>query len=338
MDKRIIGLFAVLVIGASAVHGGDDAPQFQSQAWEAFVVAKDAAIARCHATQEYKSAATQRDAKQKALEAARQDGSPQQRLDASSAFVKANEAIKKMEADAVANDPAVAKAQRNVGLAAENEKRALEKAEAARQRAKDSAAHAKYMMEHPAYANAKDAMDAAVDKWAKESPNDKAIADPYARYQARMSRAIVALKILQSYFDQQSTDWKESEFTPLLQDANKAFEPCIRGMNAREQIYPSADAIRAAIDAVKKVPPGVALMQEFDASAKQHEDDPAIAVIDLRAAIKVGHDIDLCLGTATAKAEEARRLLMNREGTDPILPSPKPDPVETRKPVETKGA
>jgi len=73
----------------------------------AIVKAKDAALSRCRETPEYQAAAADREAKQHLLEDARRDGSPENRLAASSVFVKADLVVKKMEAEAISEDDAV---------------------------------------------------------------------------------------------------------------------------------------------------------------------------------------------------------------------------------------
>jgi len=72
--------------------------------------AREAVMARCRETAEYRSASKDREAKEQTLDAARRDGTPQDRLAASSAFVKADQAVKKLEASALASDKNLADA------------------------------------------------------------------------------------------------------------------------------------------------------------------------------------------------------------------------------------
>lgn len=116
-----------------------------ADAQTAVVKAREAAIARCRTTSEYQALAADRQTKEEALETARLSGSPQDRLDASSTFVKADQAVKRMEAEAVTNDKewkdgkakeAVAEAQLR---AANEEQRELQaRAAKAAQDAKDN--------------------------------------------------------------------------------------------------------------------------------------------------------------------------------------------------------
>jgi hypothetical protein len=73
--------------------------------------ASDAALHRLRATDQYKSLATQREAARGVLEKARGGDDRQAKLAASREFVRIDQAVKKMESDAIASDPAVASAE-----------------------------------------------------------------------------------------------------------------------------------------------------------------------------------------------------------------------------------
>lgn len=77
-------------------------------------------LKRLEKSAEYKSLQADADAKEKFLNEARRSGSPDQKLDASRAFVKARKAVQEMRASTVESDPIV-KENRDEYAAAENE-------------------------------------------------------------------------------------------------------------------------------------------------------------------------------------------------------------------------
>ena len=277
---------------------------------EAVVNAKELARTRCYATVQYKAAAADREEKRHALESTRRDGSPEERLNASSAFVKADQAAKKIEADAVANDKGIAEAEERLAVITSNEREKQRTAAAAKEASE-------YRRLHEGFFDAQDLL-----RKLKSDEADPA-GDDYARYSSRTGQIIAAINALTGYFQQDSLKWKSSEYVALLQDGNVLFNRWKRSLKGKEDIYPSADAARDAfqhLDVASKL----ALAEQFAVDAKREESrDVASAAISSREALNMATDADNQIKAASAASERARRLLETREGTTPALPPQK---------------
>jgi len=147
--------------------------------------------------------------------------------------------------------------------------------------------------------------------------------DPYQSYVRRSSRVIAALTAFGVYFQQQSTGWKSDECGPLLAKANEIAKEWTLSLDPKEEIYPSADAIREAVADLQKVPEWVALMETNEAEARQEKDVDSVAVLS-RYALRAVESALQGVDAAKSKTEAGRRLLMTREGTVPALPPPPP--------------
>lgn len=122
--RTIIPLLGLLVLVAAAPATRPDTPAV-AQARQDLDAARKACLDRLHATEGYKVAQAKADEAMNALEEARANGTPEQKLSASSEYNRAAAVGKKMEGDALTEDEGVKAARTAVDMA---ELRAEEKA------------------------------------------------------------------------------------------------------------------------------------------------------------------------------------------------------------------
>lgn len=292
------------------------------------------------ATDAYQRALSDVSDKESTLNHARESGSPQDRLDASSAFNKAREAAAAIISKAVEGSPDVRRTrsaktefskkllQAKTELADEQESERIkekDKADKESERIKAGKPSPERVAEilTPLH-------DELVRIRASTQPSSQPIAnDPYESYRKNAMAVLASLEILQKGTDGPLSEAPErsAAYLQIFKECSEFFNVWKSSLSVREVEYPSVSKISQAIEMYRKVGVDFVFYCVFkhDAATEEAAKDLDGQVASLDEAIKTASHMYDSAREGQNLISSARRLLKSREGTESLLPPPPPN-------------